>query len=151
MSDKTMPITGGCMCGAIRYEATEHPQETGYCHCSMCQAASGNAFIAYAMFRSTDFRFTHGKPKLYRSSAWMDRGFCTDCGTPVINRYLKGNDIVVTMLCSLDHPEEWPPAMHVGVESQMPWLAIHDDLPRTRTEDDDDYAAVQAATEKGVD
>ena len=32
MSDKTMPITGGCMCGAVRYEATDPPQKVGYCH-----------------------------------------------------------------------------------------------------------------------
>ena len=134
MSDKTMPITGGCMCGAIRYEATEHPQETGYCHCSMCQKASGNTFIAYAIFPTDAFRVTHGEPRFYRSSAWLDRGFCANCGTPVIHRTsLKGNDIVVAMLCSLDHPEEWPPAIHIGVESQIPWLAIHDDLPRLRT------------------
>ncbi len=61
MGDKTLPITGGCMCGAIRYEATEPPQEVGYCHCRMCQKATGNLFYPYATFRSDAFRFTQGE------------------------------------------------------------------------------------------
>jgi hypothetical protein len=162
MGEKTMPITGGCLCGTVRFEASEHPDEIGYCHCRMCQKASGNVFIAYAIFPAAALRITQGKPKFYRSSAWLHRGFCADCGTPVIHRYLrtlnlerladlKGKEIVIAMLGSLDHPEEWPPTQHIGVESQIPWLAIHDDLPRRCTEDDPDFTTVTAAADQGED
>ncbi len=146
MAEKTMPITGGCMCGAVRYEATEPPQEVGYCHCRMCQKATGNLFYSYAAFPSEAFRVTQGEPKYYKSSVWHDRGFCGNCGTKVFNRYLKGNDQMIVAIGSLDHPEDWPPTLHCGVESQVPWLTIDDDLPRVRTEDDTDFIAAQAAT-----
>jgi adenylate cyclase len=147
MSDKTIPITGGCMCGAIRYEAREHPTETGYCHCSRCQKASGNLFISYAVFPTDALKITCGKPKFFQSSPSLDRGFCSDCGTPVVHYYLKGNDIVIVMLGSMDHPEEWPPTMHVGVESQISWLSIHDNLPRLRSEDDPDIIAARESAD----
>ncbi len=106
MSDKTMPITGGCMCGAVRYEATEPPQDVGYCHCRMCQKWTGNLFMASAAFRSAAFRFTQGELKFYQSSAWLERGFCANCGTPVCDHYLKGSDTVYASIGSLDHPED---------------------------------------------
>ena len=151
MSDKTMPITGGCMCGAVRYEATEPPQEVGYCHCRMCQKWTGNLFFPGAGFRSAAFRFTQGEPKFYQSSVWLERGFCANCGTPVCDRFLKGVDRVYATIGSLDHPEDWPPRAHWGVESQVPWLTIDDDLPRMRTEEDPEFIAVKAAVEQGED
>ena len=149
MSDKTMPSTGGCMCGAVRYEATEPPQEVGYCHCRMCQKWTGNLFFPGAGFRSAAFRFTQGEPKFYQSSVWLERGFCANCGTPVCDRFLKGVDRVYATIGSLDHPEDWPPRAHWGVESQVPWLTIDDDLPRMRTEEDPEFIAVKAAVEQG--
>ncbi len=149
MSDKTMPITGGCMCGAVRYEATEPPQEVGYCHCRMCQKWTGNLFFPYAMFRNAAFRFTQGEPKFYQSSALVERGFCANCGTQVCDHYLKGVDHMFATIGSLDHPEDWPPNEHVGIESQVPWLVIHDDLPRMRTDEDPDFVAAKAAAEDG--
>ncbi len=151
MSDKTMPSTGGCMCGAVRYEATEPPQEVGYCHCRMCQKWTGNLFFPGAGFRSAAFRFTQGEPKFYQSSVWLERGFCANCGTPVCDRFLKGVDRVYATIGSLDHPEDWPPRAHWGVESQVPWLTIDDDLPRMRTEEDPEFIAVKAAVERGED
>jgi hypothetical protein len=51
---------------------------------------------------------------------------------------------------TLDHPEEWPPITgHSGIESQIAWDVIHDDLPQWRTEDDPDYIAAKEAAEKG--
>ncbi len=135
MTDKSMPITGGCMCGAIRYEATEPPQRVGYCHCRMCQKWTGNVFLTYAMFRSAAFRFTQGEPRFYKSSVVLERGFCANCGTQVCDHYLKGSDHMFAFVGSLDHPEDWPPDHHGGIESQMPWLDIHDDLPRIRCQD----------------
>ncbi len=151
MSDKSMPITGGCMCGAVRYEATEPPQEVEYCHCRMCQKWTGNLFMSYAGFRSAAFRFTQGEPKFYKSSAWVERGFCANCGTQVCDRYLKGSDRVYATIGSLDHPEDWPPSIHWGVESQVPWLIIDDGLPRKRTEEDPEFIAAKAAVEQGED
>ncbi len=135
MSDKTMPITGGCMCGAVRYEASEPPQTVGYCHCRMCQKWTGNLFMSYAGFRSATFRFTQGEPKFYKTSVVIERGFCANCGTQVFNHYLKGPDWMFATIGSLDHPEDWPPDHHMGIESQVPWLDIHDDLPRNRCQD----------------
>ena len=151
MTDKTMPITGGCMCGAIRYEATEPPQEVGYCHCRMCQKGTGNLFYPYAAFRCDAFRITQGEPKFYKSSAWLERGFCANCGTQVYDHYLKGSDRVFASIGSLDHPEDWPPSNHFGVESQIPWLTIHDDLPRMRTEESPEVVAAWAAVEHDQD
>ena len=149
MSDKTLPITGGCLCGAVRYEADEPPNPVGYCHCRMCQKVTGNLFYAYATFRAAGFRLTQGEPRFYRSSAWVERGFCAECGSRVMNRYLQGNDQVFASVGSLDHPEDWPPNEHIGIESQIPWLVIHDDLPRMRTDEDPDFIAAQAAVEDG--
>ena len=145
MGDKTLPITGGCMCGAVRYEATEPPQEVGYCHCRMCQKWTGNLFFPYAMFRSAAFRFTQGEPKFYKSSVVLERGFCANCGTQVCDHYLKGSDHMFATIGSLDHPEDWPPNEHVGIESQVPWLDIHDDLPRVRCQDSPDIVEAWAA------
>jgi hypothetical protein len=53
------------------------------------------------------------------------------------------------MIGTLDHTEEWPPnECHSGIESQLPWDVIHDDLPRWRTEDDRDYIAAKAVAER---
>lgn len=79
------------------------------------------------------FQFTHGAPKLYRSSARAERGFCADCNTPWLFRNPKA--VAVTM-GSLDNPEDFPSKSRPGIDSQVPWFKIDDDLPRCRTEDD---------------
>ena len=45
MSKKTMPITGGCLCGGVRYESENRPVDVSYCHCRMCQQSSGNPYF----------------------------------------------------------------------------------------------------------
>ncbi len=60
----------------------------------------------------------------------------------MFDRQVKGSDLVGAAIGSLDHPEDWPPSVYWGVESQIPWLTIDDDLPRLRTgEDPKCYAA----------
>jgi hypothetical protein len=152
MADKTMPVTGGCLCGAVRYESSDPPVDVCYCHCRMCQRSSGNAFGMFASFRRDAFRFTRGEPKLYKSSAFAERGFCAECGTPLIFRYVTLGPLseeIAVSLGSLDHPEDASPKSHWGIESQMPWLAIHDDLPRIRTEEDPDFIAHSTAADQG--
>ena len=128
-------ITGGCLCGAIRYEADHLPWGSGYCHCRMCQQSVGNVFGLYAAFRRSGFRYTRGEPKRYRSSDIALRGFCEACGTPLTFEYDHDRDNLDVTLGSLDNPEQVRPTHHTGMESAVSWLKIDDGLPRKRTEE----------------
>ncbi len=155
MGDKPETITGGCMCGAVRYEANEPPIEAGTCHCRMCQRATGSAFWAGAAFPRSAFRFTKGEPKRYQSSSIAERSFCPDCGSPVVSRYLvpvrtsMHPDMVWVHIGTLDKPEAASIDSHYGVESQLPWVHFDDGLPRTRCDEDPELAAAFAAAEAG--
>ena len=121
MSDMTIPVTGGCLCGAVRYEADEPPHHVEYCHCRMCQKHSGSAFGVSAAFRADSFRITRGAPKFYKSSDISERGFCADCGSSLIDRYFDPDDPYVWVgVGTLDHPGDAPPNQHNGIESQVP-------------------------------
>lgn len=144
---KHLPVTGGCLCGTIRYEAAEPPTNVGYCHCRMCQQGCGGPYFLGAFLKKASFRFTRGTPKYYKSSAWVERGFCADCGTPLLMRDLT--DTHAIYVGTLDHPEDWPPTLgHSGIESRIPWDLIHDDLPQWRTDDDAEFVATRNELEK---
>ncbi len=129
MGEKTMPVTGGCLCGAIRYESTEPPNWVKYCHCRICQQAYGGLYAVGLEFPGEAFRYTKGEVTYYRSSSWAKRGFCANCGSPVDHLYVNDPDPIVC-IGTLDHPEDWPPGSHVGIESKVPWYVISDDLPQ---------------------
>ena len=63
--------------------------------------------------------------------------------------YIHVNDLVPAAVGSFDHPGDWPPDEHYGIKSQAPWLVIHDDLPRMRTDESSLLVAVQSAVEQG--
>ena len=133
MGEKTMPVTGGCLCGAIRYESTEPPNWVVCCHCRICQQAYGGLFGLGLEFPGEAFRYTKGEVTYYQSSPWSKRGFCANCGSPVDTWYKDDSDPIV-YIGSLDHPEDWPLERHVGIESKVPWHVIGDDLPQRRTD-----------------
>ena len=90
-------ITGGCLCGRIRYEVDNAPVEAGYCHCDMCKKALGNLFGAWVFVRHEDFRFTCGDLSWYQSTERVKRGFCANCGSPLV---FQPNDVDVVTICS---------------------------------------------------
>ena len=93
--------------------------------------------FAWTAFPLEAVKVTRGKPRYYRLSLIAERGLCEICGSPVTWRSLKpepANYLVITTTC-LENPEDYAPAWHQGVESRLPWLDIHDDLPRTRCEE----------------
>ena len=139
MSDEEK-ITGGCLCGAVRYESSQLPDRSACCHCRICQKSLGAPFVHVVFFSSDAFQYTSGEPTFYKSSDILDRGFCAECGTPLIHRYSPeipnwGGWIGVTG-ATLDDPNEFPPNAHSGVESQLRWLKLADGLPRTEYVDD---------------
>ncbi len=140
-SDKK--YSGGCHCGTIRYEADEPPFWTGYCHCRTCQRAYGNAFGLFADFHGNVFRFTRGKPKTYKTSAWVELGFCENCGTPLTFQYLgplirdkTRLSLIGISVGSLDNPENVRPTEHGYVDDKISWLSIDDNLPQHVSADD---------------
>ena len=133
-SDENRHMTGGCQCGAVRYELLVRPQHAGICHCRMCQRASGQPFMAFAGVKYDELRWTRGRPSLFASSNIVERGFCGQCGTPLTYRRFAGDSIGVT-IGSLDDPEAVRPMRQLGLESALSWIGDLDALPRLRTED----------------
>ena len=140
-----MNWTGGCLCGAIRYECPEQPISAGTCHCRDCQRWMGGAFHTIAGFPVSSFRFAKGKPKIFNApSGIKELGFCSECGSPLWDRYFEplsddgiiGPNTVWIPIGTLDNPESVNLAFHYCVESQLPWVNFNDELPRIRFEDE---------------
>ena len=126
-------ITGGCQCGAVRYELHATPKST-VCHCRMCQKAVGNVFAALAMVKKSDLTWLSGEPNFYASSNVAQRGFCPACGTPLTFAFNDRDTIEVTT-GSLDTPAAFPMTEHFGIESRLPWVTIGEGLPGHRTDE----------------
>ena len=76
-------LSGGCLCGEVRYRINAAPVEALYCHCRMCQRAHGAPVIAWLTVPLAAFEVSAGTPAAYRSSAKAFRHFCRTCGTPL--------------------------------------------------------------------
>jgi hypothetical protein len=126
--------TGGCQCGAVRYELLVASDHASICHCRMCQKASGGPFVAFARVKKGQLRWTRGVPSVFRSSSLVERGFCSTCGTPLTYNFLDRPSISVTV-GSLDDPEAVRPELQYGVEGTLSWFATLPSLPGKRTEE----------------
>ncbi|APH71040.1 GFA family protein [Aquibium oceanicum] len=126
-------IKGGCLCGSIRLEISMPPISTGYCHCRICQKLTGSAMSTWTAFPASAVHFPAAVPRYYASSPIAERGFCPDCGSSLTYRLIAPRPAayLVVFTAALDEPQNFPPAVHGGIESRMPWLEILDDLPRT--------------------
>lgn len=128
-------VTGGCLCGEVRYNAYADLDEAYYCHCRFCQKSSGAPVEVGVSVKPGCLEFTTGAPKYYASSPIGQRGFCESCGSRLVWRSARNPDWVKLSVGSLDHPEGARPQQHLCVESQMPWFNLADDLPRCRSDD----------------
>jgi hypothetical protein len=98
----------------------------------MCQKQTGNYFGAFADIEEKQFAIIRGKVAYFRSSDIGDRGFCRDCGTPLVYQYTSGARVAVA-LGSLDDPARLKPVVQYGVESRMPWFSELATLPATES------------------
>lgn len=131
-------LTGGCLCGAVRYEiaAKGVTHQPAHCHCSMCRRASGAVALTWLTCTPEAFAVTKGEMKIYQSSAEARRGFCGACGSPIA--FLPGNppvEIDVT-LGSLDDQDSLPADRNIWTFSRLPWLKLDEHLPDHARETD---------------
>jgi hypothetical protein len=124
---------GGCLCGAVRYEARGTARYPCYCHCQSCRRAAGAPLVAWATFERAQLHISRGSLAEHRSSAGVVRGFCASCGSALTYRNeARAADIDIT-LASLDEPALLVPRMHMWVQDKLPWLSITDGLPQYPT------------------
>lgn len=122
------PLAGGCLCGAVRYEAGGEPYHSGYCHCVTCQRASGAPVVAWFSVKLKDFRVVQGEPRTRISSEHGERQFCGDCGAQLFfDDYRYPDEIDITN-ASLDAPEQVPPHFHLYDKSRIAWVRFGDGL-----------------------
>ena len=130
-------VTGGCLCGAVRYEAKGEVLGVGYCHCQSCRRHSGAPVVTWVAFRADQVRFPERDRKIYNSSPGVGRGFCDQCGTPLtfeipVSRTFGGQPIIEFYISTLDDPDAFVPDRHWFHGERISWFEVADDLPRYR-------------------
>ena len=134
-----MELTGGCLCGAVRFRVTDKPIAAYYCHCTMCQKNGGGPFMAGATVPIEAFAFTKGGPRAYESSPGFVRLSCGQCGSPLGFQAKDDPKFADFTLGCLDDPNIIKPESHQFTSTQVSWCQLHDDLPHY-TEASDEVA-----------
>jgi hypothetical protein len=127
------PITGGCLCGGVRYEVTGPFLRAGHCHCSRCRRHGGAGRLTQGRVRREDFRLLAGAELLRAYRPENDAAakvFCTRCGSSLFGGSWPDGPEVSIRFGSLDGDPGIRPQAHTFVGSMAPWDAIDDDLPR---------------------
>ncbi len=120
--------TGGCLCGAVRYEVRGPLRAVVDCHCSQCRRTSGH-FAAFTATRPEDLVLIEsGGLRWYRSSARGRRGFCEVCGSSLFWEPASGERVSIAA-GTLDLPTGLATAAHVFVEDAGDYYTIGDGLP----------------------
>lgn len=122
--------TGGCRCGAIRYEAMGEPVHHAVCHCRDCQMAHGAPMVAWYACKTDTFRITKGEPVSYEGEGGSIRSFCGTCGTPLLfvnENALPGISDVPSV--TLDEPDAHTPQAQIQVAERRKWMGKLGDMP----------------------
>src|SRR5882757_8193058 len=111
------PFSGGCACGAIRYESAAEPTMMLNCHCRDCQQSSGGPFSSLVIVPKEAFKLLQGIPRIHSSPSerggMAHRGFCPDCGSPIQATTDANPRIVGIRTASLDDPSWFNPQIDV--------------------------------------
>lgn len=122
-------LTGGCLCGAIRYTVDAEIKDLRACHCTHCQKASGAGGSVNAVLPSSAVKFTKGTPKRYDARAdsgrTLYRFFCGDCGSPLYSQRETAPETMVLRIGTLDNPPDGLKiAAHIWTRSARSWDPI---------------------------
>jgi hypothetical protein len=129
----SLPLTGGCNCGAVRFEIDAPLRSSMYCHCRRCQRRTGTAASANAAVEPGSFRIVAGEDRL---KAWAppdgaEKWFCGDCGSALFSRSPGDHDKVGVRLGAFDEDPGIRPQVRQYVAYAAPWEPLPDDgLPR---------------------
>jgi hypothetical protein len=97
-------LTGGCLCGGVRFEVNEAPLTASYCHCTRCQRRTGTAASAQARFAPGVVRIVEGEQlvKWFVPADGFHKGFCSECGSALFSRPPSGGEPTGVRLGAFD-------------------------------------------------
>ncbi len=127
-----LPLTGGCLCGGVRFEVAEAPLGASYCHCTRCQRRTGTAASASAAVRREALRILAGEEliRCWQPPDGAAKCFCSECGAHLWAQREDGDRLFVRM-SAFDRDPGVRPAFRQYVAYAAAWEPIPDDgLPR---------------------
>jgi hypothetical protein len=119
-------LTGGCLCGAIRYTISAPVDALRACHCLNCQKSSGTGGTVNAVVPTDAFKVTKGETKKYddsatRSGRTLSRHFCAACGSPIYSHRNPNPGFVVVRAGSLDESRNLKVTANIWTSTARPW------------------------------
>lgn len=132
MSDQG--ITGGCLCGYIRYVYSGAAGPASYCHCEDCRRHTGSAFNIGVRFERAAFELTGGAPASFTKTAdsgnELTRHFCPRCGSPIWTSSPVHPETIFVKAGTLDDPALVQPVQENWLRSAVPWSRIPNHIRR---------------------
>lgn len=120
-------ITGGCLCGALRYEAAAAPVFMGYCCCDDCQKASGSGFIPFMGMPSGALKVV-GPYKLNQKTQsdgrTSERFHCAECGSLVFGGAPNNPHGNTVYAGTLDDTSLFKPTMAIMTKFKPDWVIL---------------------------
>jgi hypothetical protein len=123
-------LTGGCICGGVRFELAQRPSDAGYCHCTRCQKRTGAAASPQARIDAGTFRLLHGEELV---KAWrhpeggFEKCFCRECGSHLFSRNPDNPTQLSVRLGAFDDDPGVRPSWRAFVAYAAAWEPIPDD------------------------
>ena len=125
-------FSGGCLCGAVRYQCAVAPVGAGHCHCNDCRKSSGTGHCSHLVVPAAALEVT-GKVTFFESPTdagnTVGRAFCPTCGSPVYSKNSSLPDLLFPRASSLDNLEVFQPQMVVYAKRAASWDRLDQTLP----------------------
>jgi hypothetical protein len=122
-------LTGGCLCGGVRWELSEPPISAGYCHCTRCQRRTGTAASAQARIAPGSLTVLQGEDliKTFAPPDGFEKLFCSNCGSALWSRNPENHEVIAVRLGSFDGDPGVRPEYRQYVAYAAVWEAVPDD------------------------
>jgi hypothetical protein len=126
-------LSGSCLCGGVRFEATVPFERVVHCHCASCKKLSGGSGTVNGRVRSEAVRIVAGEELLrtFQPAEGTSKTFCSRCGSNLFGAGWPESEYASVRLSAFDSAPEQRPQAHIFVRSVAPWETLPDDgLPR---------------------
>ena len=124
------PLTGGCLCGGVRFELAEAPRDAGYCHCTRCQGRTGGGSSLQARIDGRTFGLLQGEELVgcwRHPDGGFDKCFCTRCGAQLFARNPDDETQMSVRFGAFDGDPGVRPSWRAFVAYAPPWEPVPDD------------------------